>query len=329
YPHLNIWSKYSTHSLNGLYNNYQSICNEINLYSEGRLENDVCITIFGLLENYIDDSGTSDTIQGVYNDFMQYSNVEKLSDSINSINIRDFMFYFKNIVRNKVFKNITMIKDVYENNDMLSGIIKLFYFNENVSEIKNILSNRNDQKYANVCKFVNECLDTYREFLNYLCPADMYDRFTDSTICNELQVFFENYDNHLYLPLRRNNNIASLREYPDLARVRCDLSESLYKWYPAFKIFTNIKRDLTPFGKTFISFLSIFGIFLTFYILYMFTPLGSEVNARRQKFKRSWRNIQSAFKDQVKSITNNMCKQNSNNSNNSFNLGYHTSQFKP
>ncbi|GAB64544.1 VIR-like CYIR protein, partial [Plasmodium cynomolgi strain B] len=231
YRTLDIWPKLNASKLLKVYNNYDSLCKEINSQSSGSVENDVCMAFFGYVEDVVRGEH-HDTLRGIYDDFVKLNYSEPVSYGVYSQHLTNFLYYFKKVAKKKMMKNINMIKELYEDNDLLKGIVKLFYFSENVAGIREKLSSHDHADYKKTCEFVNDCIDVYRDFLNYTCPPEYYDRLTNSTVCNELHVFFDNYDKILYRPLKSHNRFGSLRDYPDTARVRCDLDESLYKSYP-------------------------------------------------------------------------------------------------
>ncbi|GAW79047.1 variable surface protein [Plasmodium gonderi] len=295
YPLLNIWPKVNADKLFRVNSSYESICKEINEQSNGDVGSDTCQTFFAYLEDIVRDE-YNETVRGIYDDLINLNYEDEVSYNVYSYQFWNFLHYFKKIAKNKMYKNIYMIKNLYEDNDKLKGIMKLFYFDENVGDIKNVLENYHNKDYKKTCEFVNECIDVYRDFLNYTCPTEYYDKFSDSTVCNELYVFFDNYDKILYHPLKKYDRITSLREYPDTARVRCDYDEPMYSYYPIFAFFKHISRGVTPFGFSSITFFSLLAIFLCLFILYkvrmLFTPVGLHFSPQKKKIKNAWKNIQ-------------------------------------
>ncbi|EUD64045.1 hypothetical protein C922_05571 [Plasmodium inui San Antonio 1] len=206
---------------------------------------------------------------------------------------------------NGSYSNDTNLKNLLSDKTTVKNLLKLYYFRTSSGNIKNTLESSRTEEYRNACKFVNECVDIFRELKEKHCPEKTFkvktgsDRnssdSSSSPVCYQLEEFFDKYETVLYKALEggrsKHNKMSSLEQHPDAARVRCNLGEDLY-YTPFFNIFKYNSRRLTPFGSiVFLIFFMLFMI-LMMHILVKFTPIGDRINPRGAHVRRKWRDIQ-------------------------------------
>ncbi|GAW79050.1 variable surface protein [Plasmodium gonderi] len=184
------------------------------------------------------------------------------------------------------------IESFLSDKSKLEKLLKLYYFGENVGDIKNILDNQNHDSYKNACEFVNECLHIFRELKKDYCEGDITSNYKGGTVCSQLGEFLSRYEYSLYTPLKRHNKMSSLVNYPESAQVRCDLSYSLF-FTPFLSLYKANSDEFTVFGNFVVSGFVMFAVYLILLILYKFTPIGLRFSPEGQrKARRIWRKVE-------------------------------------
>ncbi|SBS93465.1 PIR Superfamily Protein [Plasmodium ovale curtisi] len=193
------------------------------------------------------------------------------------------------------------LRKILADKDKVENFMKLYYFSKNIRDIGSILSNQKNGYYFETCKFVNECLRTFSQFRKDYCEGVGLKEKPpgDNTICKELSVFFDRYENNLYGQLIRHNKMSSLAQNPDTAQVRCDLDYSLY-YTPFWSMYKTNTSELTVFGTFVFGLIFMAGAYIFLFLLYKFTPLGAIIHPKqRRKVRRMWRNIEREHAEQL------------------------------
>ncbi|GAW79054.1 variable surface protein [Plasmodium gonderi] len=188
-------------------------------------------------------------------------------------------------------------------NEILEKLLKLYYFGQNVGEIKTILQNSHNSNYKDTCKYVNECLHIFRELKRSYCPKGIPSDYSSNTVCNQLGEFANRYEYTLYEPLKRHNKMSSIDKHPDAAQVRCELTDSLF-YTPFWSLYKTNSDEFTVFGNFVVSGFVMFAVYLILLILYKFTPIGMRFRpGGRRQARRIWRKIEmEQFRDSGSSL---------------------------
>ncbi|SBT58736.1 PIR Superfamily Protein [Plasmodium ovale wallikeri] len=198
------------------------------------------------------------------------------------------------------FPNNEYLRKILAHKDKVENFMKLYYFSQNIRDIREILSNQESGTYVDTCKFVNECLRIFSQFKKDYCHDLKWKNPPgDNTICKELSIFFDKYENHLYGQLKNHNKMSSLAENPDRAQVRCDLDYSLF-YTPFWSMYKTNTSELTVFGTFVFGLIFMAGAYIFLFLLYKFTPLGSIIHPKqRRQVRRMWRNIEREHAEQL------------------------------
>lgn len=207
-----------------------------------------------------------------------------------SYNLDKFMEPFKSVLQGKFAQNENIGAFLYDKSK-LKDLLKLYYFGRNSGNIQRILDDQAGPLYKDTCQFVNECLHIFRDLKKRYCPNGTPVNFTGNAVCNQLGEFMDKYEYRLYEPLKKHNKMSSLLKNPESARVRCDVSESLY-YTPFFSIYKSNSDEFSTFGTLVTGGFAMFAVYLVVLILYKFTPLGLRFQSEgRRNTRRVWRNM--------------------------------------
>ncbi|GAW79049.1 variable surface protein [Plasmodium gonderi] len=203
----------------------------------------------------------------------------------------EFKEPFKSVLEGNYYNNQNL--DYFlSNKNELEKLLKLYYFGQNVGDIKSILQNLHDPNYKVTCQYVNECLHLFRELKRNYCPKGVPSDYSSNTVCNQLGEFANRYEYTLYEPLKRHNKMSSVDKYPDAAQVRCELTDSLF-YTPFWSLYKANVDEFTVFGNFVVAGFVMFAVYLILLILYKFTPIGLRFNPEGQrKARRIWRKVE-------------------------------------
>ncbi|EDL42298.1 variable surface protein Vir8-like [Plasmodium vivax] len=99
------------------------------------------------------------------------------------------------------------------------NIIKLYNFNEHIHNIKEKISNITEEKYAAFCQYVHGCIATYNKFNKSYCNNK--DNKENSTLCKELELFEQNYDEHVVKLGAIIGRFPRLKETEKSHKIKC------------------------------------------------------------------------------------------------------------
>ncbi|SCO70564.1 VIR protein [Plasmodium vivax] len=197
---------------------------------------------------------------------------------------------FKSVLAGTYRQN-EKLNDILYDTSSLKDLLKLYYFGRNSGNIQKLLENQEGPLYKDACQFVNECLHIFRDLKKKYCTKGTPTDFSGNAVCNQLGEFMDKYEHRLYEPLKKHNKMSSLLKNPESARVRCDVSESLY-YTPFFSIYKSNSDEFSTFGTLVTGGFAMFAVYLIVLILYKFTPLGLRFQPEgRRNTRRVWRNM--------------------------------------
>ncbi|SBT02035.1 PIR Superfamily Protein [Plasmodium ovale curtisi] len=283
--------------LRGFYkeSKYSDICRELKGNSE-YINKNTCINLFGILDNVFN-RGLLGSNKQIFSNFYKWFNINTGNLDLTSDFMRDLMYYFSSFVKESINSNFKTYSESYANSTELKDITKLFYFTQNVGNIKEGVENVDGPNYRKYLKFINECLNIYRKYKNTKCSEKYPYTFTGSTICFEVDSFFNSYESILFPTLRYMSKVKTKNASPNDV-ISYSAHEDKYPMIIS-SIFGERSSELSTISSASIIGFSIFGFVLILFMLYKFTPLGSRINPRMKRTRRIWRDIESDYVQQL------------------------------
>ncbi|SBT86850.1 PIR protein [Plasmodium malariae] len=190
----------------------------------------------------------------------------------------------------KVFKDKEVCEDCnYLNYNKCNkdefNIIKKFHdYSENFVGIQNKIKENDYSVIKNYCSYIAESVNFYNDIV--LKYANSY---TDYIYDSELKTFRDNFKKIYKATLSCNSHIPHLQPaYNDNIELSHVFNYNTLNSEPV---------NLRSVAKNLLTF---FGIFLIFFCVYKFTPLGNLLNLKlRRKKRRIWRNIKQEYEKQL------------------------------
>ncbi|KNA02130.1 variable surface protein Vir8g [Plasmodium vivax North Korean] len=293
YPFLTYTYVYDFETLRGMYEEgpYGWVCNNIVIPdTKENVNRNTCIQFFSYLHAILVKGalGDNETFMDkiVHWFHANKNNLKSIPDFMDSFNKT-----FEQNIRKSIMEGFNKFVNAGWNQTELEDIMKLYYFRLNAQIINRILmGDITTERYAQMCKFTNECVDIYRKYIKSRCAGTHYNANSGSSICFELQPFLDAYEQHVYIPtVPRRKGVISLKDDIENARVHCTVFESKYGYNPFGIFFKNKTSTLNSNGKIMVGGLSITAGMLLLFFLYKFTPLGNYFFPNSKKAKKRWR----------------------------------------
>ncbi|SBT87063.1 PIR protein [Plasmodium malariae] len=231
---LNEWPEDDSSGNEDSYvNKYNSLCRELAKSSEDQVNEDICKTFFGFLEN-INLSG-----HDIYKNHSRWTNFikwsyEKInnngSNNLNLENIREFMIKFGKIFHKKINGHIDNVEILNNDNEILKNVLKLHYFSNSLGDFLEELKNgyETDPKYKSYCQYTNDCLDIYDIYYPALCSTDITDEEIPEHVCEVINKFKKNYDDRVFPEISYRGNTIKVDGLVR-SRVKCSVLQTQYK----------------------------------------------------------------------------------------------------
>ncbi|KAI4840877.1 PIR protein [Plasmodium brasilianum] len=275
---LNKWPGDDNINEDSYVNKYNSLCKELAKSSEDQVNEDICKTFFGFLEN-INLSG-----HDIYKNHSRWTNFinwsyKKInnngSNNLNLENIREFMIKFGRIFHKKINGHIDNVEILNNDNEILKNVLKLHYFSNSLGDFLEELKNgyETDPKYKSYCQYTNDCLDIYDIYYPALCSTDITDEEIPEHVCEVINKFKKNYDDRVFPEISYRGNTIKVDGLVG-SRVKCSVLQTQYKDSGFVRklvrgFVNNVKAEgFSPFMVTMIIGYSLLGILLIFFILY-------------------------------------------------------------
>ncbi|GAB64543.1 KIR-like CYIR protein [Plasmodium cynomolgi strain B] len=289
YKFMNYWPDYHFDSLRGIYNSeFESMCGGLKGSSE-YINKQNCVKLFSIIDNVIHRGGIK------VNDDI-WDTIKKLFDE-NKVNIdltSNHMIRYINGLAEGLQKGLLddfkKFKNSYGNYYELDHIAKLFYFSQNLGDIKKIMNSPDNANFASCCEFVNQCLDIYRRIKDLKCSGNSHSKFNPSTLCVEMNSFMEAYKTGLYPDLKYRKLVETNSDAAIYGPINCDYYKPAKKGFLSRYIGYDME-DLSLGSKlTLVSFTVLLGS-LGMFMLYKYTPLGKLYGGDKKRRRRTWRRM--------------------------------------
>ncbi|SCO65070.1 VIR protein [Plasmodium vivax] len=290
YKFLTSWPEYNLDGLRGIIvNDYgEKACSKIEGVNKYHMKKN-CIKFYSILENLVHRVGLTSSKYGIWNEFLdRVRNAEEKFDYSSPV-VESFNYIFGSLVEENILKNFNKYKKLPGNSNEVEDIMKLFYFSSNAGNIHDYMGNPDNEHYESSCKFINECLTIYKKYKDTKCSPSSANTFGGSTICLELNNFFDKYVNHVYPELRRVKHLKLDEENPT-ALLTCPSKVAHHGGNPFWSFLGNYSQ-LSLTGKGVVGSFIALGILIPLFILYKFTALGSSMNPKVRQTRRIWRNM--------------------------------------
>ncbi|KJP86052.1 hypothetical protein AK88_04309 [Plasmodium fragile] len=294
YKYMTNWPDYNFDKMRGIYNSkFQDVCNQL----EGKpeyMKNKNCLNMFSVADNLMQRTGMK-VDDKVWNYIKDLLNKNKDNIDLTSNETTSYINYVGTKLQQVLLEDFKDFKNSHENNYELANIAMLFYFTQNIGNIKKLMKSQHDPLFPSCCEFVNNCLYIYRTFKDLKCSSNSNTKFSRSTLCVELNSFMEEYKNKLYPDLKHLKIIKTSEEKLKDASVQDPIDIELKCPYKTSKIeflsnWVGYNSDLSYGVKLGLMSFSALLMFVGFLMLYKFTPLGyllgRDNNRRRLAFIR-------------------------------------------
>ncbi|CAI7718602.1 PIR protein [Plasmodium vivax] len=136
-------------------------------------------------------------------------------------------FNLMELNREKLYKSHNCTFDWLYNEHEIDDIIKLYNFNEHIKSIKEKINSIINEKYSAFCKYVYDCIKTYKRLNETYCKEN--ENNTSSTLCDELKNFPSNYRTYiLQLDKLRDKKFPALESYTSDNETNCLTEEYIF-----------------------------------------------------------------------------------------------------
>ncbi|SBT87059.1 PIR protein [Plasmodium malariae] len=264
---LEKWPEYNFDKFRGIVNEKykSSTCkNGEGLDIQGNTEKCVKLhTILDDLENILDLSHGK--FSNIWNDFKDVISPTSKSNIYSSTAIDRFIDTYGKIVEDYYVRSFNKYKNLHGNEEEVIDTMILYYFVENIENIKRMISEARDKNNNICCWFINHCLEIVRKYQNGKCSSAIFDKSTGSTVCREVNNFLAQYKEKVLPVLKSKPNIIAENTYSMLSPIPCS-SEDPFR--NNFYSFFRSSSELSKTGKGVITVFSIFGVFMILFFLY-------------------------------------------------------------
>ncbi|CAA9986272.1 KIR-like protein [Plasmodium knowlesi strain H] len=286
YPFLKNWRDYHFEDMRGIYNSkFESICAEIAGKSDYRSKWN-CLNLFSIIDTVIN-RGRVKEDDAIWTTIKKLFDRHKETIDFRSNIITRYINDMGKELQDILLEDFKKFKSTHENNYEFAHIAMLFYFTQNVVDIRELMNARSNTHFASSCKFVNHCLEIYRRIKHLKCSVNSPPNSRGSTLCVELNNFLQRYKELLYPKLKEWHIVDAPEKTddPTIFPLKCanEVPESGF-----FSRYIENENHLSLGGKVgVISFSAIF-VSLSLFMLYKFTPLGNIFGRDRRRRGRTW-----------------------------------------
>ncbi|ANQ06038.1 KIR-like protein [Plasmodium coatneyi] len=285
YPFLKNWRDYNFDDERALYNSkFESICSDWQGTAK-YLNKHNCIKLFSIIDTVIN-RGKVKGDDEIWKSLKEWFEKPNKNTEFTPELIKKYINEIGDEL-NKVLQNdFRKFKSTHENNIEFGHIAMLFYFIQNVAEIKPLMENPSNSQFPSACAFVNHCLEIYRQIKELKCSGNSSTNYSGSTICVEINSFLEKYKTFLYPNLKKWEivDIPKGADGPIDAPLKCPYETSKRSFlsnYPGYD------TDLSFGGKVGVISASALLVSVSLFMLYKFTPLGY-MFGRERRGRRTW-----------------------------------------
>ncbi|CAG9474577.1 unnamed protein product [Plasmodium vivax] len=245
-----------------------------------------------------------------------YKEINEISISDDIINTI-FKESYEKIVgfydKDKICYYSSNYKDIYKDD----RIILLSNFANNIEIINSILTTKNEDHYCSCRKYVNDCVNIYKDIKQIYCSRKEDKQGNNKGICEIIDNFTTVYMGFIYTPLGTDQKFPSLYSTTDTT---IDTEECALYYKEQSSSIQGNQSDSSTAQKLTTSVATMAGISSALTLLYKFTPAGKLINPRLGGSGERMSNF-----DYVDGANDLLMETPGNNVFNTYNIGYEAS----